>query len=65
MGIPRRDGTWTYHWDIDTSGALPVYANRLSKHPFGDTVTIDTELGRWTIETVGLPLYTPRDMAHG
>jgi hypothetical protein len=42
-----------------------VYANRLSKHPFGDTVTIDTELGRWTIETVGLPLYTPRDMAHG
>jgi hypothetical protein len=71
MGIPRylivdpRDGTWTYHWDIDTSGALPAYANRLGKRPFGDTVTIDTEVGSWTIETAGLPLYTARDMAHG
>ncbi|TDC19875.1 Uma2 family endonuclease [Streptomyces sp. 8K308] len=71
MGIPRylivdpREGTWSYHWDIVTNGGVPAYASRLGKRPFGDAVTIDTEVGRWTIETVGLPLYTETDMALG
>jgi hypothetical protein len=54
-----------YNWDIDTSGGVAAYANRLGKRPFGDTVVIGSEFGEWTIETAGLPPYTPTDMEHG
>jgi hypothetical protein len=69
MGIPRcliidpRERMWSYHWDIDTSGANAAYVNRLGKRPFGEVVAIATEFGEWTIETAGLPPYTPTYMA--
>lgn len=55
----------SHHWDLDTGGGVPTYASRLGKRPFGEAVTIDTELGRWSIETAGLPLYTAGDIRHG
>ncbi|MBK6015675.1 Uma2 family endonuclease [Streptomyces sp. MBT53] len=68
MGIPHylildpRDGTWTYQWEIDTGGGLPVYGNRLHKQPYGTPLAVTTELGTWKLDTSGLPLYSRKDM---
>ncbi len=68
MGIPHylildpRDGTWTYQWDIDTSGGRPSYGNRLQRQPYGTPLAVTTELGTWKLDTSGLPLYSRKDM---
>ncbi|MFF9177960.1 Uma2 family endonuclease [Streptomyces sp. NPDC014793] len=67
MGIPHylivdpRDGTWTYQWEIGRDDGRPAYENRLH-HPYGDPVTVSTDLGTWTIDTTGLPRYSAKDM---
>lgn len=67
MGIPHylildpRDGTWTYQWEIGRSEGRPAYENRLHL-PYGKPVTLATDLGTWTVETTGLPRYSPKDM---
>ncbi|WP_329254130.1 Uma2 family endonuclease [Streptomyces sp. NBC_01478] len=68
MGIPHylildpRDGTWTYQWEIDTSGGRPAYGNRLLRQPYGTPLAITSELGTWKLDTSGLPLYSRKDM---
>ncbi|QNP72216.1 Uma2 family endonuclease [Streptomyces roseirectus] len=67
MGIPHylildpRDGTWTYQWGIVRAEGRPGYDNRLHM-PYGEPVTVVTELGTWKIETTELPRYSPKDM---
>jgi hypothetical protein len=67
MGIPHylildpRDGTWTYQWGIGRAGGRPAYENRLHR-PYGEAVTIGTELGTWTLDTAGLPRYGAKEM---
>ncbi|MEU1460245.1 Uma2 family endonuclease [Streptomyces sp. NPDC005727] len=67
MGIPHyliidpRDGTWTYQWEIGRNDGRPAYENRLHL-PYGDPVTVSTDLGTWTIDTTGLPRYSAKDM---
>ncbi|WP_338683678.1 Uma2 family endonuclease [Streptomyces acidiscabies] len=64
MGIPHylildpRDGTWTYHWGIVRR---PAYDNRLHL-PYGEPVTMVTDLGTWKIETADLPRYSAKDI---
>ncbi|KUO21276.1 Uma2 family endonuclease [Streptomyces dysideae] len=60
--LDPRDGTWTYQWDIDTSGGRPEYGNRLHKQPYGTPLAISTELGTWKLDTSELPLYSRKDM---
>ncbi|MFC9844077.1 Uma2 family endonuclease [Streptomyces sp. NPDC060223] len=60
--LDPRDGTWTYQWDIDTSGGRPMYGNRLHKQPYGTPLAITTDLGTWKLDTSGLPLYSRKDM---
>ncbi|MGP4043252.1 Uma2 family endonuclease [Streptomyces sp. 2A115] len=68
MGIPHylivdpRDGTWTYQWEIGKCDGRPAYENRLHLS-YGNTVTVATDLGAWTIETGTLPRYSRKDMA--
>ncbi|MFD3927343.1 Uma2 family endonuclease [Streptomyces sp. NPDC058614] len=63
--LDPRDGTWTYQWDIDTSGGRPMYGNRLHKQSYGTPLAITTELGTWKLDTSGLPLYSRKDMMLG
>ncbi|MEU5346000.1 MULTISPECIES: Uma2 family endonuclease [unclassified Streptomyces] len=60
--LDPRDGTWTYQWDIDTSGGRPAYGNRLHKQPYGTPLAITTDVGTWKLDTSGLPLYSRKDM---
>ncbi|MFJ2264601.1 Uma2 family endonuclease [Streptomyces sp. NPDC087844] len=67
MGIPHylildpRDATWTYQWEIGRTDGRAGYENRLHL-PYGKPVTLDTDLGTWTIDTTGLPRYSAKDM---
>ncbi|GAQ57670.1 hypothetical protein [Streptomyces acidiscabies] len=56
--LDPRDGTWTYQWGIVRR---PAYDNRL-RLPYGEPVTVTTDLGTWTIETGDLPRYSAKDM---
>ncbi|MFD5803519.1 Uma2 family endonuclease [Streptomyces sp. NPDC127020] len=67
MGIPHylildpRDGTWTYQWGIGKAEGRPAYENRLHL-PYGESASLVTELGTWSVETTGLPRYSAKDM---